>query len=272
VYDCIQKFLQFQLTVNCAILVISLVVTIGPGSKDKPHPLPVTQMLWLNLIMDSLAALALASEPPCDEQLKRPPVNRSAPIITMQMVWNMLGQALYQIIVVCAIFFDDEIFPDWKEDETNSDGTRAEGPYTYHYTIIFNTFVLMQLFNQYNSRFLKGEWNIFVGVHKNRLFLGTSITTFILQVLMATFAGKFMKIHAYPGLTGNQWLMCLGLGVGPIFMQFLINGSVHILHYFGRIWDVRGLSGLLKFGGPNNGNYRHSSNSLVSRSQSSRVL
>merc|ERR1719424_669962 len=89
VYDSIQKFLQFQLTVNCAILVISLVVIIGSGAKEKDHPLPVTQMLWLNLIMDSLAALALASEPPTEGQLKRPPVDRSAPIITMQMMWNM---------------------------------------------------------------------------------------------------------------------------------------------------------------------------------------
>merc|ERR1719265_2164750 len=96
VYDCIQKFLQFQLTVNCAILVISLIVIIGTGEKEKEHPLPVTQMLWLNLIMDSLAALALASEPPSDAQLKRPPVNRSSPIITRQMIWNMFGQAIYQ--------------------------------------------------------------------------------------------------------------------------------------------------------------------------------
>merc|ERR1719424_2248864 len=128
VYDCIQKFLQFQLTVNCAILVLSLIVIIGSGAKEREHPLPVTQMLWLNLIMDSLAALALASEPPSDEQLKRQPVNRSLPIITVQMLWNMLGQAAYQIFVVVWIFFDDKSFPDWEKDLLAEDGTRAEGP------------------------------------------------------------------------------------------------------------------------------------------------
>jgi Ca2+ transporting ATPase len=224
-------------------------------------------MLWLNLIMDSLAALALASEPPSDEQLKRPPVNRSTPIITDQMVWNMLGQATYQIVVVSYLFFDPTCFPDWEDDKREDDGTRAEGPYTYHYTMIFNTFVLMQLFNQYNSRFLKGEWNILVGVHKNTLFLVTSWTTFALQVLMANFAGKFMKIHDPFGLTGRQWLMCLGLGVGPLFWQLVINCCTRAIAYFVRAWDIRGLSGLLKFGGPSNNSYR---TSMPHRSSSAR--
>merc|ERR1719506_2106823 len=238
VYDCIQKFLQFQLTVNCAILVISLIVIIGSGTDEKEHPLPVTQMLWLNLIMDSLAALALASEPPCDEQLKRPPVNRSSPIITLQMVWNMLGQALYQVIVVCYLFFNDTAYPDWEDDLREPDGTKTEGAYTYHYTIIFNSFVLMQLFNQYNSRFLNGEWNIFVGVHKNFLFLGTSWTTFALQALMANFAGKFMRIHDFPGLTGKQWLFCILLGMGPLVWQLGINVCTRTISYFGKRWSL----------------------------------
>jgi len=270
VYDCIQKFLQFQLTVNCAILVLSLIVIIGSGSKERDHPLPVTQMLWLNLIMDSLAALALASEPPTEGQLQRPPVDRSASIITMQMMWNMLGQALYQIIVVTVIFFNDEIFPDWQEDKIVG-GVRVEGPYTYHYTIIFNTFVLMQLFNQYNSRFLKGEWNIFVGVHKNPMFVGISLATFGLQVLMTTFAGKALKIHEYPGLTGNQWLMCLAFGVGPIFWQVLINACTRSMALYHHHFEVRGLSEFLKFGGPKHGSARTDMRE-ISKNVSKRVL
>jgi Ca2+ transporting ATPase len=254
VYDCIQKFLQFQLTVNCAILVISLVVTIGPGSKEKPHPLPVTQMLWLNLIMDSLAALALASEPPCEAQLRRPPVNRSSSIITLQMVWNMLGQATYQIIVVCVLFFNETAFPDSHLEDV---GKKGYG--TYHYTIIFNSFVLMQLFNQYNSRFLKGEWNIAVGVCSNRLFLITSASTFSLQIIMAQFMGPIMKIHPYPGLNGNMWLMCIGLGMGPLVWQFLINICTRTLNFLHYRWQVTGLTALIKWGsGPRQGNYRTS--------------
>jgi magnesium-transporting ATPase (P-type) len=274
VYDCIQKFLQFQLTVNCAILAISLIVIIGSGAEEKDHPLPVTQMLWLNLIMDSLAALALASEPPSNAQLKRPPVNRSAPIITVQMVWNMLGQAAYQVMVVCYIFFDAECIPDWRTDLLDDDGTRAEGPYTYHYTVIFNTFVLMQLFNQYNSRFLQGEWNILAGVTKNKLFLGISFTTMGLQVLMAQFAGKFLKIHDYPGLTGNQWLMCLGFAIGPIFWQLFINLAVRGLSLFHTTYGLKGLSEALKFKSKaSTGNYRTQSTSRqMSRLNSSRLL
>jgi len=241
--------------VNCAILVLSLIVIIGSGAKERDHPLPVTQMLWLNLIMDSLAALALASEPPTEGQLKRPPVDRSASIITMQMMWNMLGQAVYQIIVVTVIFFNDEIFPDWQDDNFVG-GVRVEGPYTYHYTIIFNTFVLMQLFNQYNSRFLKGEWNIFVGVHKNPMFVGISLATFGLQVLMTTFAGKALKIHEFPGLTGNQWLMCLAFGIGPIPWQLCINACTRAMNLYHHHFDVQGLSEMLKFGGPAHGSHR----------------
>lgn len=260
VYDSIQKFLQFQLTVNCAILVISLVVIIGSGKKEVAHPLPVTQMLWLNLIMDSLAALALASEPPTDAQLKRPPVNRSATIITTQMLWNMLGQATYQIIVTCIIFFDNKCFPEWEKEDTDSSGNMKEGPYTYHYTIIFNTFVLMQLFNEYNSRFLQGEWNICVGILSNRLYIGTSLTTFVLQVLMANFAGKFMKIHKAWGLTGKMWLFCVGLGMGPLFMQLIINACTRTIRLMTKKSEVRGVSEVLKVGGPKHGSYRTSTN------------
>jgi Ca2+ transporting ATPase len=258
VYDSIQKFLQFQLTVNCAILVLSLIRTFAGVTET---PLPVTQMLWLNLIMDSLAALALSSEPPTDAQLKRPPVNRSAGIITVQMFWNMLGQATYQVIVVSYILFNPSKIPDYdKEDRIMYGPTYPDantifyeqkvdkGQKTYHYTIIFNTFVLMQLFNEYNSRFLLGEWNILVGLHKNKLFLITSGATFVLQVLMANFAGKFMKLHEPPGLTGMQWLYCLGFAVVPLLWQFVINASCRLWNFLRDRSEVKGLSETLKFG------------------------
>ena len=75
---------------------------------QKEKPLTVLQLLWLNLIMDSLASLALASEPPQEAQLQRPPVNRSASIITGFMWYNMLCQSFYEVVVITVHFFRQE--------------------------------------------------------------------------------------------------------------------------------------------------------------------
>mmetsp|Transcript_161045 Transcript_161045/g.294152 ORF Transcript_161045/g.294152 Transcript_161045/m.294152 type:complete len:1069 (-) Transcript_161045:311-3517(-) len=244
VYDSIQKFLQFQLTVNVSILAISLIVTF----TDKDRPLSVTQMLWLNLIMDSLAALALASEAPTDAQLNRPPVNRSQFLITEQMWWNMIGQSCYQVTCVCLLFFNEDL-PDCDDPDA------GKGHNSKHYTIIFNAFVLMQLFNEFNSRKLLGEFNILTGILDNRLFLGISFITFALQAIMTQFGGHFLKLHP-DGLTGNQWLLCLGLGAGPIIWQVVINICSRTMAYISEKRDIRGLSEVLKFGGPKHGDYR----------------
>lgn len=263
VYDCIQKFLQFQLTVNLSILVLSLIWSF----QDKERPLSVTQMLWLNLIMDSLAAIALASEAPTEAQLKRPPVNRSQFIITQQMWWNMIGQSTYQVIVVTILFFNPDSFPD------TDDG---EEIYSRHYTMIFNSFVLMQLFNEFNSRKLLGEFNILSGICNNKMFLIVSVATFALQAVMAQFGSKALKLSE-DGLTGRQWAICVGFGAGPLLWQPVINVVYRVVDHFGQSWDLRGLSGLLKFGGPKTESYRTRtpsqlrSNSGVVSSENSRA-
>jgi len=227
VYDSIQKFLQFQLTVNIAVLVVSLLVTFG----GKEHPLNVIQMLWLNLIMDSLAALALASEPPTDALLTRPPVNRSDFIITEQMWYNMLGQAFYQIIVVCIMLFstnwdwvvktgDCEKYYNDKFEKVCDNPTR--GKMSKQYTIIFNTFVLFQLFNEFNSRKLLGEFNIWSGISENKLFIGISFVTFALQAIMVVIGGEFIGIHK-DGLNGPEWGLCLMFGAGSLVWQPFLN-------------------------------------------------
>ncbi len=152
VYASIQKFLQFQLTVNISAVITALV---GATVYQK-SPLAAIHLLWVNLLMDSLASLALASEPPTPELLMRPPVNRSDAIVTRQMWANMIGQALYQILVVMLLLF---LGPSWFGIR---DGhiVEKEGLNSVHYTIIFNCFVWMQLFNEINCRNLNGECEI----------------------------------------------------------------------------------------------------------------
>merc|ERR1711935_1058503 len=88
VYDNIKRFLQFQLTVNVGACIITFVgATIG-----KESPLQAIQLLWVNLIMDSLASLALATELPKEDLLQRPPYRKREYIISQKMVKHILGQ------------------------------------------------------------------------------------------------------------------------------------------------------------------------------------
>jgi Ca2+ transporting ATPase len=149
IYASIQKFLQFQLTVN-----VSAVVTALTGAFTyQISPLAAIQLLWVNLLMDSLASLALASEPPVDALLEKPPVNRTDHMITKRMWANILGQASYQICVIMTLFF----CPDLLGLTPGHIVKQQDGENSVHYTLIFNAFVWMQLFNEINARKLKGE-------------------------------------------------------------------------------------------------------------------
>lgn len=160
VYASIQKFLQFQLTVN-----ISAVITALTGAfAYQTSPLAAIQLLWVNLLMDSLASLALASEPPVDSLLEKPPVNRTDHMVTNRMWANMLGQASYQIAVVMTLLFSPDLL-----GVTAGHIVEEDGGNSVHYTLIFNAFVWMQLFNEVNCRNLKGECKLYVRLLRIRL-------------------------------------------------------------------------------------------------------
>ncbi|KAJ0742547.1 putative P-type Ca(2+) transporter [Helianthus annuus] len=189
VYNNIQKFIQFQLTVNVAALVINFIAAVTSGGV----PLTAVQLLWVNLIMDTLGALALATEGPTKELLNKPPVGRVEPLITNVMWRNLLAQAIFQITVLLTFQFRGEAI--FNVNERVKD------------TIIFNTFVLCQVFNEFNSRKLEKR-NIFKGIHKNRLFIGIIGITIILQIVMVEFLKKFADTER---LNGVQWGICIGI-------------------------------------------------------------
>ncbi|OUC39986.1 calcium-translocating P-type ATPase, PMCA-type [Trichinella nativa] len=215
VYDSISKFLQFQLTVN---LVAVMVAFVGACSIED-SPLKAIQMLWVNLIMDSLAALALATETPTDDLLNRKPYGRKKPIITRRMMKNILGHGLYQLTVVFVLLFLGSDFFDIDS------GIGKRGEPTQHFTIIFNTFVLMTMFNMFNSRKIHDERNIFDRVGKNPLFSIIWISCVVLQVLghffivIVEFGGYALSTVS---LTLVQWLWCLFLGISVLLWGQLI--------------------------------------------------
>ena len=164
IYDCIRKFVQFQLTTN----VVAVFMTFLGGIILKDSPLNAIQMLWVNLIMDSFASLALATEDPTDALLDRKPYSRDASILTPMMLLNIFSQSIFQIIVLTVIiFYGDYIFgvPSDRELE-HFVWNQVNG---YHFTIFFNIFVYMQVFNSINARKLQKDepgygclWQLFV--------------------------------------------------------------------------------------------------------------
>ncbi|XP_030953229.1 calcium-transporting ATPase 8, plasma membrane-type-like isoform X3 [Quercus lobata] len=198
VYANIQKFIQFQLTVNVAALIINVVAAVSSGDV----PLNAVQLLWVNLIMDTLGALALATEPPTDHLMDRPPVGRREPLITNIMWRNLLIQALYQVTVLLVLNFQGRSILKL-EGDTVAHATKVKN------TLIFNAFVLCQIFNEFNAR-KPDEFNVFKGITKNYLFMGIVGATVVLQVLIIEFLGKFTSTVK---LNWSQWLISVIIGI-----------------------------------------------------------
>ena len=140
-------------------------------------------MLWVNLVMDTLASLALATEPPTEELLKRKPYGRTKSIISPMMMRNIIGQSLYQLIVMFIILYTGQHFlgVDSTVQKIQEKPETAREP-SQQFTLVFNAFVLMTLFNEINSRKLHGERNIFKGIFSNPFFYCIWIGCFGAQV------------------------------------------------------------------------------------------
>jgi len=149
------------------------IVFIG-GVVLSDSPFTSVQMLWVNLIMDTFAALALATEPPQISLLDDKPYSRNDRIVTAVMWRNILGHAAFQIIILVLMLFVPSIFGISYDDTTQT----TDDIEVWHYTQVFNTFVFMQIFNEINARKLGAhEYNVFEGFFNNWLFLGILIFT-----------------------------------------------------------------------------------------------
>lgn len=137
VNDAVKRFLQFQLTVNITAVVLTFVSAIS--SESESSVLTAVQLLWVNLIMDTLAALALATDPPQDSVLDRKPERRDSSIISITMWKMIIGQAIYQLVITFLIYYGGiKVLPG--PDDITHDQIQ---------TLVFNTFVWMQIFNQW---------------------------------------------------------------------------------------------------------------------------
>ncbi|KAJ3096639.1 hypothetical protein HK100_005525, partial [Physocladia obscura] len=211
VNDAVKKFLQFQLSVNISAVLITLISALVDSNESSA--LTVVQLLWINLIMDTLAALALATEVPSDELLKRPPESKKAPLISFVMWKMIIGQALLQLTVNLVLLFAGPYLFGFQElidaggVMGNSDSSAVIVSQRLQLkTVVFNTFVILQIFSLFNSRRIDSHVNVFKGVLKNPPFF-TIITIIIAaQVLIIEFGGLVFQTTS---LSGLQWLVCL---------------------------------------------------------------
>ncbi|KAI8918801.1 hypothetical protein BC831DRAFT_406409 [Entophlyctis helioformis] len=213
VYDSIRKFLQFQLTVNVAAVAITIVTalyTTTNGPKTMVSVLSAVQLLWINLIINAFAALALATDPPGPGLLDRKPASRTQSIVSPKMVKMIVCQALFQIAVILTLFFNgSKWFGAPENDPTNS--IKRTGADAVTAAIIFNTFVFLQVFNLVSSRSITDDINVVRNFFSNRLFIAIMAIMVVSQTIMIQFAGVVFKTDP-AGLSAAHWGLCIALG------------------------------------------------------------
>ena len=237
VNDAVRKFLQFQVSTNVTAVVITFVSAVA--SVKEAAVLSAVQLLWINIIMDTFAALALATDPASDALLDRKPDEKTAPLFSVEMYKQILFQSTYQIAITLIFhFLGSMILPSACPDVIQ--------------TLVFNTFVFAQIFNSINCRRLDNHLNIFEGVMANPYFIGITLTgmwPFILpsgvrtilseivrlsevavQVLIVFVGGSAFQVTP---IGGREWGISIALGIVSIplgaIARLLPNGPFETL-------------------------------------------
>ncbi|MBQ8307582.1 MAG: calcium-translocating P-type ATPase, PMCA-type, partial [Alistipes sp.] len=189
-YRNIQRFLLFQLTINfTAILIVFFGAIFG-----EELPLTVVQILWVNLIMDTFAAMAMASLPPSEEVMREAPRSREAFIITRPMWGALLGYGLLFVAVLLGMFG----YWLWTQGELTLE----------QMTLFFTTFVFLQFWNMFNARGFGLRQSAFRGLGSCRTFLWVLLLIGLGQVAIVEWGGAIFRTTP---LEGMQWLALVGL-------------------------------------------------------------
>lgn len=220
-YENIQKFLQFQLTINLSALVLAF---LGPFMGIRP-PFTVLQLLWINVIMDSFAAIALCSEEPDPSLLNQKPKRRNESILSKGMVWNISATGLFMVLVMAGLLLGMKHLQ-WF---AGSQGPRYDWEFsplnTHQVTIFFSGYVLMQMWNMINCRSLQTSQGVFRGIFKNKAFFGIMGLILLGQVTIVQFGYQIFKVSP---LSPGDWLLLTGF-TSLILVFGIINRTVRKL-------------------------------------------
>lgn len=170
VNDAVRKFLQFQISVNITAVVITFATALA--SDQEESALSAVQLLWINIIMDTFAALALATDPASEVLLDRKPDKKTAPLFSTDMYKMILFQSIYQVFIILLLHFLGHRILGFDHSNNNDNIVR---------TLVFNTFVFTQIFNSINCRRLDRRLNVFEGMLSNPYFIGITLIGNILS-------------------------------------------------------------------------------------------
>lgn len=190
-YRNIQRFLYFQLIVNLT----ALLLVVGGAFIGTYMPLTVTQILWVNLIMDTFAAMALASLPPSKDVLKEMPRKQSDFIISKAMFRGILAHGIFFFIVLFSMLY-------YYGNEA------SKGITTHHLTIFFTTFVMIQLWNLFNAKTFGCKDSAFSNLKQSKGLLLVFLIVLIGQWLIVSFGGKMFRTEP---LSLTEWGVIIAL-------------------------------------------------------------
>lgn len=204
-YRNLQRFLFFQLVVNVA----ALLLVLGGSVIGTEMPLTVTQILWVNLIMDTFAALALASLPPSHEVMKEKPRKASDFIINKSIGFGILFCGIVFFLVMFALLVYCE--------------RRGKGGVdVYELTMFFTTFVMIQFWNLFNAKALMSHHTAFRHFLKDKGMILVLVLVLVGQWIIVTFGGEMFRTTS---LSLHEWLLIIGstsvvLWVGELWRAF----------------------------------------------------
>ena len=219
-YINIQRFIVFQMTINvAACLIVMLGALLG-----SEMVLTVTQMLWVNLIMDTFAAMALASLPPSPLVMKEKPRSREANIITKPMAYFIFGVGIFFVLFMFGLVqyfkhvdvtsMEDFSFAEYLRNYFNFNMVH-EGISTIEQTFIFTIFVFLQFWNLFNAKAFHSESSALKGLFSKDIIAGFGLALLVIlggQYLIVTFGGEMFNVTA---MTMKDWLYIL-LGTFPV--------------------------------------------------------
>ena len=208
----IQRFILFQMTINVAACIIVLIgAFLGVES-----PLTVTQMLWVNLIMDTFAALALASLPPSNRVMNDKPRARGANIITKPMTKGIFGVGGFFVVLLFGFiqYFKNEDITSLTQFSITDYfshffhfGAPKNGLSAYELSLFFSIFVFLQFWNMFNAKAYRTGKSTFYNIGKSQGFILIATVIVIGQVFITTFGGQMFNVTP---LKLTDWTIIIG--------------------------------------------------------------
>lgn len=202
IYNSICKFIVFQLTINFSAVAINFVAPFIGIEK----PLTIIQILWINLVMDTFAALAFGGEHALEKYLEEKPKQRSAPIISRKMGISILTNGIYMTILAIAFYkihWINELFRSSSDD-------------IYIYTGFFCVYIFMAVANGFSVR--TPEINIFKNINLNKGFISIMSLIVVVQILLTFFGGKILRLEP---LLLKEWAVVIVLGISVMFVDLI---------------------------------------------------